>query len=197
LRLYRRKNAFGGKSSLDIRLPFCYNVKRIFLTVSACFAHEKKGTPRGGNTIMAMTRREARELAFTLLFEMTFDMEKEPMLLYLQELEARGFEDNDYVKSVVVGCHEKREELDTLIEKYSNGWKVKRISRVSLAIMRLCIYEMLYMPDIPDAAAINEAVEIAKAYEDPDVVSFINGILGAFLRKEVPSAISAPAPKED
>ena len=131
---------------------------------------------------MAMTRREARELAFTLLFEMTFDSEKEPMLLYLQEMEARGFEDNDYVKAVVVGCHEKREELDMLIEKYSNGWKVKRISRVSLAIMRLCIYEMLYMPDIPYNVSINEAVELCKTYNDEKAPAFVNGILGAFAR---------------
>ena len=115
---------------------------------------------------------------------MTFDMEKEPMLLYLQELEARGFEDNEYVKSVVVGCHEKREELDTLIEQYSNGWKVRRISRVSLAIMRLCIYEMLYMPDIPYNVSINEAVELCKSYNDEKAPAFVNGILNAVADKE-------------
>ena len=128
---------------------------------------------------MAMTRREARELAFTLLFEMTFDAEKEPMLLYLQEMEARGFEENEYVKTVVVGSHEKREEIDALIEKYSNGWKVKRISRVSLAIMRLCIYEMLYSDDVPASVAINEALEIAKIYDHDKAPAFINGVVNA------------------
>jgi N utilization substance protein B len=143
-----------------------------------------KEPPQGGHKIMAMTRREARELAFTLLFEMTFDAEKEPMLLYLQEMEARGFEENEYVKTVVVGSHEKREEIDALIEKYSNGWKVKRISRVSLAIMRLCIFEMLYMPYIPYNVSINEAVELCKTYNDEKAPAFVNGILNTVASKE-------------
>ncbi|MBQ8235294.1 MAG: transcription antitermination factor NusB [Clostridia bacterium] len=133
---------------------------------------------------MAMTRREERELAFSLLYQMTFDMEKEPMLLYLQEMDARGFEDSEYVKSVVTGCHEKREELDTLIEKYSNGWKVRRISRVSLAIMRLCIYEMTSMPEIPYNVSINEAVELCKRYNDEKAPAFVNGILNTIADKE-------------
>ena len=77
-------------------------------------------------------------------------------------------------------------ELDGYIDKYAKGWKFSRIDRVASAIMRVAMYEILYMPDVPDKAAINEAVEIAKKYVDDDVVKFINGILGSFVRTELP-----------
>ena len=64
------------------------------------------------------------------------------------------------------------------------GWKFERIPLVASAIMRVAMYEILYMPEIPNAAAINEAVEIAKKYEDEKVVAFLNGILGSFVRQE-------------
>ena len=77
-------------------------------------------------------------------------------------------------------------ELDQYIEKYAKGWRFERIPLVAGAIMRLAMYEILYMPEIPNGAAINEAVEIAKKYLDDDVVKFINGILGSFVRAELP-----------
>ena len=75
--------------------------------------------------------------------------------------------------------------LDGYIEKYSKGWKFSRIPLVASAIMRVAMYEILYMQDIPNGAAINEAVEIAKKYETPEIVKFINGILGSFVRQEI------------
>ena len=71
------------------------------------------------------------------------------------------------------------------IEKYARGWKTERISRTAGAILRCAMSEILWMPEVPNAAAINEAVELAKKYEDEDTVSFINGILGSFVRKEL------------
>ena len=76
-------------------------------------------------------------------------------------------------------------ELDGYIEKYARGWRFERISLVASAIMRVAMYEILYMPDIPAGVAINEAVEIAKKYEEPETVRFLNGILGSFAREEV------------
>ena len=70
------------------------------------------------------------------------------------------------------------------IERYAVGWKFGRIPRVATAIMRVAMFEILYLPEVPNGAAINEAVEIAKHYEDDKVVSFINGILGSFVRGE-------------
>ena len=77
-------------------------------------------------------------------------------------------------------------ELDQYIAQYAKDWSFARIPLPAAAIMRVAMYEILYMPDIPAAAAINDAVEIAKKYEDGKVVSFINGILGAFVRAEFP-----------
>ena len=70
-------------------------------------------------------------------------------------------------------------------EKYAKGWRFERISLVAAAIMRVAMYEIMYMPDIPHGAAINEAVELTKRYDEPETVKFVNGILGSFLREEV------------
>jgi len=89
-----------------------------------------------------------------------------------------------YIKELVTGIYNHSAELDGYIEKYAVGWKFGRISRTAAAIMKLAMYEVLYMPDVPDGAAINEAVELAGRYEPPETVSFINGILGSFSRNE-------------
>ena len=91
----------------------------------------------------------------------------------------------DYIRRLVKGVNEHAAELDGYIAKYAKGWSFARIPLVASAIMRVSMYEMLYMPDIPNGAAINEAVEIAKKYETPETVKFINGILGSFVRQEV------------
>ena len=105
-----------------------------------------------------------------------------------------------YIRRVVKGIAEHGYELDQYIEKYAVGWKFERIPLVASAIMRLAMYEILYMPEIPNGAAINEAVEIAKKYESSDVVRFINGILGSFVRKEagdVPAVQPETAPVDE
>ena len=92
----------------------------------------------------------------------------------------------DYITRLVRGVGGHGAELDGYIAKYARGWKFARIDRVASAIMRITMYEILYMPDIPNKVAINEAVEIAKKYVEDDVVKFINGILGSFVRAELP-----------
>ena len=91
----------------------------------------------------------------------------------------------DYIRTLVSLIAERRETLDGYIEKYARGWKVGRISRTAGAVLRCAMSEILWLPEVPNAAAINEAVELAKKYEDEDTVSFINGILGGFVRGEV------------
>ena len=85
----------------------------------------------------------------------------------------------------MTGVAEHAAELDADIEKYAQGWRFDRISLVAAAIMRVAMYEILYMADIPQGAAISEAVEIAKRYETPEVAKFVNGILGSFVRGEI------------
>ena len=90
-----------------------------------------------------------------------------------------------YITRLVTGVNEHAAELDGYIAKYAKNWKFSRIPLVASAIMRVAMYEILYMQDIPNGAAINEAVEIAKKYETPETVKFINGILGSFAREEI------------
>ena len=147
-----------------------------------------------------MTRNTAREIATHLAYELSFnDLPVEEFLD--RRLSDENFEDlageselyactpddnqRRYIRRLVSGVAEHAAELDSYIEKYAKGWRFERISLVASAIMRVAMYEILYMPDIPNGAAINEAVETAKKYETPETVRFLNGILGSFVRQEI------------
>ena len=99
-----------------------------------------------------------------------------------------------YIRELVQGVFAHGPELDDYINRYAVGWSFARIPRMAAAIMRTAMYEVLYMPDIPNAAAINEAVEITKGYESAETVSFVNGILGSFVRAEF--ADTPPKPEK-
>ena len=75
------------------------------------------------------------------------------------------------------GVCEKQDEIDATIERHSNGWKVARLTRVSRAVIRLCVYEMANVQDVPATVAINEAIELSKKYDDEKARSFVNGVL--------------------
>ncbi len=90
----------------------------------------------------------------------------------------------DYIRRLVTLTAENRSEIDGFIERYAKGWKIERISRTALAVMRCAICEIIYMDDVPNSAAINEAVELCKGYDEPDTVAFVNGVLGGFMRGE-------------
>ena len=147
-----------------------------------------------------MTRNTAREISVHLVYELGFT-EKTAQELLDERLTAEAFaglSEEDplyreapnakqaaYIRRLVSGVAEHAAELDADIEKYARGWRFERISLVASAIMRVAMYEILYMADIPQGAAISEAVTIAKKYETPEVAKFINGILGSFARGEV------------
>jgi len=146
-----------------------------------------------------MKRTTAREIAVRLCFAVSENPSDPKELLsqtfseeYYLSLQAEdelykskpNKKQLDYITNLVTGISEHSAELDGYIEKYAVGWKFGRISRTAVAIMKVAMYEVLYMPDIPDSASINEAVELAKNYEPPETVSFINGILGSFSRSE-------------
>lgn len=101
----------------------------------------------------------------------------------------------DYIIRLAENMEEYRIQIDKYIEKYARGWKVERISKTAMAVLRCAICEVLYMDDIPNNAAINEAVELAKGYDEPETVAFINGVLGGFMRGEFGE--SAEAEKEE
>ena len=148
-----------------------------------------------------MNRSTAREIAVHFAFELAFSDQSAQQLLdreLREEVFARraqdeplyaevpGGDQREYIVRLVLGVGSRGAELDGYIAKYAKGWKFSRIDRVAAAIMRVTMFEVLYMPDIPNRAAVNEAVEIAKRYVDGEVVKFINGILGSFVRSEVP-----------
>lgn len=156
---------------------------------------------------MIGARNIAREIAMHLSYELSFTALSVEELLndrlsrdhfddLAPEYEVYGQLPNEsqreYIRRLVKGIDQHGYELDQYIEKYAKGWKFERIPLVAAAIMRLAMYEILYMPEIPNGASINEAVEIAKKYESEDVVRFINGILGTFVRQEA-GEVSAPA----
>lgn len=146
-----------------------------------------------------MTRNNAREIAGQMAFALSFGNRSADELLE-EELTPERFaqlgEEEElysqfpnekqatYIRELVRGTFAHAPELDSYIARYAVGWKFERIPRMAAAIMRTAMYEILYMPDVPNASAINAAVDIAKGYEPAEVVSFINGILGSFVRAE-------------
>ena len=131
-----------------------------------------------------MKRRLAREYAFKLIYELGVQTDKEAAQLISDTAEAQEFEPDDYIVKAVRGVGERIEELDALISENAKGWKLERLSLASLSIMRLAVYEMLYVDDVPFSVAINEAVELAKTYDHDKSPKFINGILNAIAEKK-------------
>lgn len=155
--------------------------------------------------VSVMSRTKAREIALHLIFEMGFRQFEEESLderldeeimasisgdiaLYAGKLSA---EQTQYIRSVVRGVAAHIGELDQTIEANAKGWKLSRLSRMTTAVLRLAIYEMRYVDDVPAGVAINEAVELAKVYDTEEAASFINGVLGAVARAEFPQDASA------
>ena len=156
-----------------------------------------------------MTRTNAREIAIHFTFELSFSNlsadelleefftreyfsllgEEEPLYAEFPNEKQR-----EYICTLVRGAFQHGAELDGYIDKYAVGWKFSRIGRVAASIMRVAMYEILYMPDVPNAASINDCVEIAKKYEGDETVKFINGILGSFVRGEHIPDPASPAP---
>lgn len=132
-----------------------------------------------------MGRKISREEAMKVLFSkgITKESVDEVIENYLDEFEGdRSQLDLDYIKNILLGIEEKHEEIDALIEKNLKNWKIERISKVNLAILRIAVYEMKYVDDVPDKVALNEAIEICKKYSDEKSVSFVNGVLDAILK---------------
>lgn len=117
------------------------------------------------------TRRKAREEAFKQLFQ--------------YEMSERFEEDysNDFTKELITGVHENKEKIDNIIEKYLINWTLERISLVDKALLRIALYEIAFIEDIPHAVSINEAIELAHQYGDENSSKFINGILSKIIEK--------------
>ena len=144
-----------------------------------------------------MTRANARELAVHLIYGRDFTGEEPEAVVaarlqreYYANLSAENEVYSErpsriqlaYIDGVVSGVANREDDLNSQIQKFSVGWDVSRISRLTRAIMQLAIYEIQYVEDVPTGVAISEAVRLAKKYDGDDTGSFVNGILGAFGR---------------
>ena len=150
-----------------------------------------------------MTRGDARELAVHLIYGRAFTGE-EPEQVVSVRLDKEYYEklkdENEvymerpnraqlrYIDNVVAGVANREEELNAQIQKYAIGWDITRISKLARCILQLSMFEVLYVEDVPSGVAIAEAVRIAEKYDGDDTGSFVNGILGSFVR-----GLAAPA----
>ncbi len=146
-----------------------------------------------------MTRANARELAVHLIYGRDFTGE-DPQHIIATRLEKEYYNklsvENQvyserpssvqrvYIDKVVDGVANRSDDLNAMIQKYSIGWDISRISRLARAVLQLAIFEILYIDDVPTNVAISEAVRIAKMYDGSDTGSFVNGILGTFAREQ-------------
>ena len=155
-----------------------------------------------------MTRTAAREIAIQICYASLLSgtpVEEVTEALFAPDYFATLSEENEifrtkpsekqlaYIRMLTALTAEHFDELNGYLEKYAQGWKVDRISKIAATILRCSMAEILYLDEVPVSVTINEAVELAKGYEEPETVSFINGILGSFVRSETDTAPSDSA----
>ena len=128
-----------------------------------------------------MKRRELREHIFELLFRVEFNSPEEmqeQVRLFFENLGEIEDKDRDYIKQKYAHIIEKLPEIDKALEDTAEGWKVSRMGKADLTILRLAVYEMEYDEDVPVGVAVNEAVELSKKFGGDESPAFVNGILG-------------------
>ena len=133
-------------------------------------------------TMAKITRQEARELLFALLFETEFHGEKTPAETYDLAVENREIPSDKYIRETFFGIIGKSEVVDAVIGKYSKGWKADRLSKVSRSVLRIAVYEMLFVEDIPMNVSISQAVELSVKYGEDKAKQFVNGVLSSLFK---------------
>ena len=153
-----------------------------------------------------MSRKRAREIVLCLVFEKEYHKAVSCEKLYSDLFENNGIgeiygvlgekekdeiekkkekineKDENYIKTTFLGVFKNIEQIDDIITDSSIGWAYNRISKISMALLRIAVYEILYDGDVPAKVAINEAVELSKKYDDAEAYTFINGVLGAVVK---------------
>lgn len=132
-----------------------------------------------------MNRRKSREVAMKLLFQMSINKEvpSEMLQSFFEENEdEENSVDKEYIEGVVLGVFENLEYIDLKINEKLNKWSIDRISKIDLAILRLCTYELMFKEEIPSAVSINEGIELAKKYSEDSSAAFVNGVLDSIIK---------------
>ena len=144
--------------------------------------------------ISVQEKRERRNALLEMLFESEFRKDETPEEIYLVSSEERDLSADTcgYLKNMYFDIKEKIDIVDGYINTAASGWKTSRITKLSLCILRIAVYEMLYVEDIPAVISINEAVELSKKYDDPKAKAFINGVLN-----KIKDTIEADGNKDD
>ena len=130
-------------------------------------------------------RSLAREIAMKMLYaaSMGGGETMDEVLEQSEQADTLSGSDKTFLENLVAGVTDRQEELDAVIGKYAQGWALNRLGKVDLTILRMAVYELMCMPEIPVGATINEAVELAKRYAEDKSSGFINGILGSAARE--------------
>lgn len=134
-----------------------------------------------------MGRKKARDNAFKCIYQLEFmdDKNVEKLLEYCYDENQNTDNEKEYIQKVVNGVVENLSIIDDSILKNLKNWTINRIAKIDLAILRLAIYEILYLEDIPAKVSVNEAVELAKEYGGTDSKSFVNGLLAKIIEGKV------------
>lgn len=133
-----------------------------------------------------MSRKKARDNAFKCIYELEFDNEKniEKLLEFCYLENENQSDEKKYIDEVVSGVNKNIEKIDSIILSKLKNWSMDRIAKIDLAILRLSIYEIMYMDDIPVKVTANEAVELAKLYGNNDSKSFVNGVIAKVIESK-------------
>jgi len=133
-----------------------------------------------------MDRSLAREIAMKMLYAASCGGEESmnEVLEQSEQADTLSGADKTFLENLVSGVRERQEELDAIVGQYAQGWALNRLARVDLTILRMAVYEILYMPEVPVGASINEAVELSKRFCEDKSSGFINGILGSVARAQ-------------
>ncbi len=132
-----------------------------------------------------MSRKKARDFAFKLVFEIPFyENEYKSRLAAAEFDETLTDNDREYIQTVVDKCFSNQDSVDGAIESSLRSWTIKRLPKVTAAILRLAVSEMRYIDDVPYQVAINEAVELAKTYGGEEAASFVNGVLANLIKEK-------------
>lgn len=131
-----------------------------------------------------MDRSLAREIAMKMLYAASLGGEESMSEVLEQSEQADTLSDSDktFLENLTYGVRARQQEMDEIVAQYAQGWALNRLAKVDLTILRMAVYEMLYMPEIPVGATVNEAVELAKRFGEEKSPGFINGILGSVAR---------------
>ena len=134
-----------------------------------------------------MNRRKSREIAMKLLFEAT--IKKEGYAEVIEDFKEHtdvdlSDVDMEYITRILKGISENQQAVDQHIEKYLINWKLYRLSKIDLSILRIATYEILFEEDIPDKVSVNEGIELAKKFSEEKSANFINGVLGSMIKQK-------------